>query len=50
MISLVGFSEPMKQLKRIKQVKIPNWQEADQSALYKRNRGIETGTTSNKSC
>ena len=31
------------------QVKNPNWQEVDQLALYKRSRGVEPGTTWNKS-
>ena len=26
-------------------VKNPNWQEADQLAIYKRGRGVELGTT-----
>ena len=26
-------------------VKIPNWQEADQLAIYKRGRGVELGAT-----
>ena len=29
-------------------VKNPNWQEADQLAIYKRSRGVELGTTENK--
>ena len=31
------------------QVKNPNWQEANQLAIYKRGRGFELGTTMNKS-
>ncbi len=30
-------------------VKNLNWQEADQLAIYKRGRGVELGTTENKS-
>ncbi len=26
-------------------IKNPNWQEADQLAIYKRSRGVELGTT-----
>ena len=26
-------------------VKTPNWQEADQLAIYKRGRGVELGST-----
>ena len=46
-----GFSGPMKQIseKKLNRVKNPNWQEADQLALYKRSLGVEPGTTSNKS-
>ena len=28
--------------------KNPNWQEADQLAIYKRGRGVEPGTTKNQ--
>ena len=31
------------------QVKNPNWQEANQLAIYKCGRGFELGTTMNKS-
>ena len=34
---------------QILQVKNPNWQEANQLAIYKRGRGLERGTTVNKS-
>ena len=30
-------------------VKNPNWQEADQLAIYKHDRGVELETTDNKS-
>ena len=30
-------------------VKIPNWQEADQLAIYKRGRGVELGLPRNNS-
>ena len=29
-------------------IKNPNWQEADQLAIYKHDRGFELGTTENK--
>ena len=29
--------------------KNPNWQEADQLAIHKHDRGVELGTTDNKS-
>ena len=30
-------------------VESPNWQEADQLVIYKHDRGVELGTTENKS-
>ena len=45
---------PMKYLKQMIQIKFnrgknPNWPEANQLAIYKRDRGFELGTTVNKS-
>ena len=31
-----------------KPIKNPNWQEADQLAIYNRNKGVELGPTENK--
>ena len=47
-------SGPSKCLKQIIQIKLnrvknPNWPEANQLAIYKRDRGFELGTTVNKS-
>ncbi len=40
----------MKQiLNKHNMVKNPNWQEADQLAIYKHDQGFELGTTENKS-
>ena len=39
----------MKQiLNKHNMIKNPNWQEADQLAIYKHDRGFELGTTENK--
>ena len=44
-------AEQMPETNQIKlnRVKNPNWPEANQLAIYKRNRGFELGTTVNKS-
>ena len=42
-----GFSGPMEanNANEHNEVKNPNWQEADQLAIYKRGRGVELGST-----
>jgi len=44
---LMGPSKQLKQIIQIEHniVKIPNWLEANQSAIYKRGRGFELGAT-----
>jgi len=44
---LMGPSKQLKQIIQIEHniVKIPNWPEANQSAIYKRGRGFELGAT-----
>ena len=48
---LVGPSKCLKQIIQIElnRVKNPNWQEANQLAIYKRGRGFQLETTVNKS-
>ena len=48
---LVGPCKCLKQIIQIElnRVKNPNWPEASQLAIYKRDRGFELGTTVNKS-
>ena len=48
---LVGPSKCLKQIIQIElnRVKNPNWPEANKLAIYKRGRGLELGTTVNKS-
>ena len=48
---LAGPSKCLKQIIQIElnRVKNPNWPEANQLAIYKRDRGFELGTTVNKS-
>ena len=48
---LVGPSKYLKQVIRLElnRVKNPNWPEANQLAIYERDRGFELGTIVNKS-
>ena len=48
---LAGLGKCLKQIIQIElnRVKNPNWPEANQLAIYKRDRGFELGTTVNKS-
>ena len=50
-LMLVGPSKGLKQiiLLELNGVKNPNWPEANQLAIYKRDRGFELETTVNKS-
>ena len=49
-LMLVGPSKCLKQIIQIdlNKLKNPNWPEANQVAIYKRGRGFELGTTTNK--